>query len=149
MAIFLRSGDAVVMGGEARHCVHGVPRIITGSFKLPGHGEAEVAAVAAPVALLAAAAGVEATKAEADAADIIVDAARVETVREGGQVEHGEIERKQEEELLDCGKKIECACDTLPDVPVRGHTYNMHVHAHDTHPYRPHHTMHSISLTIS
>lgn len=31
-AVFLRSGDAVIMGGESRYCVHGVPRIIKGTF---------------------------------------------------------------------------------------------------------------------
>ncbi|BAT14076.1 Os11g0488500, partial [Oryza sativa Japonica Group] len=30
-AMFLRSGDIVLMAGEARECFHGVPRIFTGS----------------------------------------------------------------------------------------------------------------------
>lgn len=31
-ALFIRSGDVVIMGGESRLCVHGVPRVIDGSL---------------------------------------------------------------------------------------------------------------------
>lgn len=32
VALYLRSGDIVVMGGDSRHCFHGVPRIIPDSL---------------------------------------------------------------------------------------------------------------------
>ena len=52
VALLLRSGDAVVMSGAARRCVHGVPRVITPSDAAP-----PAAAARAALQALAAAAG--------------------------------------------------------------------------------------------
>jgi len=42
-AVLLRGGDAVVMAGAARRCVHGVPRVLTPADALPPAAAARAA----------------------------------------------------------------------------------------------------------